>query len=128
MRKLIGLAIILVILSGCRQNIPKPETINAKASTANYISQMKQEATIRHFVRGNDLFVECFVPYVSFSGLNKGQPAKIKVYVDGELKGEYNTAAFIMKDLKNGIHYIKVDIVKPNNKSLGLSKKFYITI
>ena len=128
MKKMIVIVLSLIILSGCRQNIPKPETINVKASEGNIVSQEKKEATIRHFVRGNDLFVECFVPYVSFSGLKKGQPAKIKVYVDGEFRGDYNTAAFILKDLNSGIHYVKIDIVKPNNKSLGLSKKFYITI
>jgi hypothetical protein len=128
MKRTIGLSLLLLILSGCKQDIPKPKTINVHASEKSYISHVKQEATIRHFVRGNNLFVECFVPNVSFSGLNKGELGKIVVYVDGKLKGEYHTAAFIMKDLSSGIHYVKVDIVRPNNKSFGLSKKFYVTI
>lgn len=131
MRGLIYLALFLIIMSGCKQNIPKPETFNVEASENSKTNQMdkSKNASIRHIVHGKDIFVECFVPNVSFSGANKKiERGKIIVYVDGQLKGEYYTAAFVMKNLSKGVHHVKIDVVKLNNKSHGLTKDFYVTI
>ncbi|GIN83829.1 hypothetical protein J6TS2_02150 [Heyndrickxia sporothermodurans] len=129
MRGLICLSLLLMLLTGCKQNIPKPETFNVKASEQKNISQINQHATIRHIVQGPNVFVECMVPSITFSGLNKNaKRGKIKVYVDGRLHAEYYTAAFVMKGFTKGVHHIKIDVVQMNNKSYGLSKDFYVTI
>ncbi|MBU5210939.1 MULTISPECIES: hypothetical protein [Heyndrickxia] len=130
MRGLICLILLfLIVLSGCRQTIPKPESYNAEASENDKVVQSNPRTTIKHVIQGSDLFVECMVPSISFSGMNKNvERGKIKVYVDGALHGEYYTAAFVMKGLSKGVHHIKIEVVKLNNKSHGLSKEFYVTI
>ncbi|MEB6550627.1 hypothetical protein MXL46_16280 [Heyndrickxia sporothermodurans] len=131
MRGLICLTLFLIIMSGCKQNIPKPETFNVEASESKKAAQSDKtkDASIRHIVHGKDIFIECFVPNISFSGANKAiERGKIVVYVDGQLKGEFHTAAFVMKNLSKGVHHVKIDVVKLNNKSHGLSKEFYVTI
>ncbi|MGE8204206.1 hypothetical protein ACQKP0_06535 [Heyndrickxia sp. NPDC080065] len=129
MRGLICLSLFLIIMSGCRQNIPKPESFNVKASENTNFAQEIRNATIRHIVHGPNVFVECMVPNVSFSGTNKKvERGKIIAYVDGKQQGEYYTAAFVMKGLSKGVHHIKIEVLKLNNKTHGLSKDFYVSI
>lgn len=129
MRGLVCLSLLLIALGGCKQDIPKPKTYNVEASEKAISTKNHQSASIRHIVQGANVFIECMVPNITFSGANKNaERGKIKVYVDGHLKGEYYTAAFVMKGFSKGVHHVKIDIVKLNNKSHGLSKDFYITI
>ncbi|MCP3741752.1 hypothetical protein [Rossellomorea sp. BNER] len=128
--KKLCIIIVLSLLAGCRDDLPEPET-NQKPSaieTVSSVAKKKAEMTVRHVVQGNQVYVECIVPDVTFSNNNSTQKGKIVVSLDGKRFNEYNTAAFIMKGVPKGVHHLKVEIVKPNNKPLGISKQFYVTI
>ncbi|RDI47580.1 hypothetical protein [Falsibacillus pallidus] len=117
--------ICLLILGGCQQ--PKPpqgKLFNLEESMAS-ASGNKEIMTEKHLVQGQDLMVECIIPSIRLSGEN---PAKIAVYIDGRLDGNYETAAFIVRGLSKGVHHIKLDLIKSNHKRYGITKEFYVTI
>jgi hypothetical protein len=128
MKLLIVLAMsLLLILTGCKEEIPKPESFNliSKAEAATE----KKNISVKHVVQGKQVYVECIVPDVTFSNNNAGKrKGKIVVTVDGKRYQEYRTAAFIIKGMNKGIHHLKVEVHDLSNKSLGISKQFYITI
>ncbi|RLQ95859.1 hypothetical protein [Falsibacillus albus] len=120
----IALLLSVMLLGGCQSYIPeKHGEINAKAQTVSQSSAKKMN--VKHVVRGKDVFVECVISSISLNGKN---PAKIAVYVDGRLNGDYQTAAFIIKGLPKGVHHIKLDLVNSNHSRYGVSKDFYVTI
>ncbi len=123
MGKWIGLFVLLMILSGCRQELPEPEVINAQAS------EQAQLMKVHHTMQGNSLLIECFVPSISFSPTNgTNEQAKIRLSINGQFHSEYETAAFIVKNVPKGKHRIKLDIVKLDNEPLGMSKQFLVTV
>jgi hypothetical protein len=128
MKLLIVLAMsLLLILTGCKEEIPEPESFNfiTKAEAATE----KSSISVKHVVQGKQVYVECIVPNVTFSSNNvRKQKGKIVVTVDGKRYEEYRTAAFIIKGMNKGVHHLKVDVHGLNNKPLGISKQFYITI
>ncbi|MDQ0177689.1 membrane lipoprotein lipid attachment site-containing protein [Bacillus chungangensis] len=125
MKKMLCLLFIVFLLSGCKQDFPKPEASvpNVQAADQNNSDDM----IVRHFVQGKDILVECFVPGISFSG-NKQKQGKMIVYLNGNLYAEYETAAFIIKNLEKGTHHVKIDIVSPENQQYGISKEFSVII
>jgi hypothetical protein len=106
-----------------------PGIFHADATHNVSLKTAKEQTIIRHIVQENDVFVECMVPGVSFTGATKGaRRGKIVVFIDGFRKAEYHTAAFIMKDVPKGSHLVKVEIYNQKNKSFGISRNFYVTI
>lgn len=83
--------------------------------------------TVQHQVKGNDVFVECMIPSISFRDHSKNK-GKLKLYVDGKERKEVTSAAFIIKGLPTGTHKIKIVVVKPNGEPYGLEKEFNVTI
>ncbi|GER68185.1 hypothetical protein BpJC7_23350 [Weizmannia acidilactici] len=125
MRIAAGLIAVCILLSGCGGQIPRKEWNEVDAATYTKGNQV----SIRHFVKEDDLFVECIIPSVSFSGSKHARQAKIKVYVDGAYEGEYNTAAFVVKGLEKGVHTVKLEVVdKTTDADLGIRRQFYITV
>ncbi|MFS0645060.1 hypothetical protein [Siminovitchia sp. 179-K 8D1 HS] len=117
---------VLLFAGGCAQRLPEPESMKAKASEE---SQTQKTLTVHRNVKGNTLFIECFVPSISFSNQsgvkNKG---KARLYMNGKFHSEHETAAFIVKDLPKGVHAIKIEIVNLNSEPVGLSEQFSVTI
>ncbi|WP_175988774.1 hypothetical protein [Bacillus sp. Marseille-Q1617] len=128
MKKLIVLSLsLLIILSGCKDDIPEPENF----SFVNK-AQAKEDKSlsVKHIVQGNQVFIECIVPNVTFSSSRKGAK-KGKIVVTSNTSGlykEYYTAAFVVKNLPKGNHILTVEVVSPKNKSLGIKKQLYVTI
>ncbi|WP_018662909.1 hypothetical protein [Heyndrickxia acidiproducens] len=126
--KKIALTILamFLLLSGCNGHLPDKKLTRADAAEKTNIKQIN----IRHFVKDNDLFVECIIPSVTFSDKKQHSPqAAINVYVDGAMAGEYRTAAFVVKDIKKGVHTVRLEVVKRGSgKDLGLHKQFFITV
>lgn len=118
---LIGFMFLLFVL-GCTPKVPEPESIKVEAAE-------RKDIVIHHMVKGNNVLIECIPTGVSFSNekmdMDKG---KILLYVNGQLHHEYNTAAFIVKNLTAGTHKLKVELVKPNNEPFDMSKEFFVTI
>ncbi|GIN19058.1 MAG TPA: hypothetical protein DEO65_10680 [Bacillus bacterium] len=127
LRKLMIYILVVLIFAGCKQKLPDPEADKAKALETNVVSS--KEMTIRHSLQGNSLFIECFIPGISFSDAKPGgQSGKALLYMDGQLYNEYETAAFVVKDIPSGFHTFKIEIVGKDNRSLGISKKFTATV
>ncbi|MFI8686395.1 hypothetical protein [Rossellomorea sp. NPDC077527] len=120
---------LLLILSGCKEKMPEPEsfTFTKKVEAAN---TEQKSVSIKHMVQGNQVYIECIVPGITFNSEKKGaKKGKIVVRSNtGNLYKEYHTAAFVVKGLPKGVHLLNVEIVGKNNKSLGLKKQFYVTI
>ena len=119
---------LLFIMTGCKEKIPEPESLmfTKKVEAA----QNHKSLSIKHIVQGNQVFIECVVPGVTFSSSNKdAKKGKIRVTSNsGRLYKEYHTAAFVVKGLPKGRHILNVEIVGLNNKSLGMKKQLYVTI
>ncbi|MBD8007017.1 hypothetical protein [Bacillus norwichensis] len=123
MKKMILYTLAALIFSGCAQKLPDPEAEKAKAMETEV--KASKQITVRHNVQGNSIYIECFIPGISFSPSNAGgQLGKALLYVDGQLYNEYDTAAFVVKDLSSGVHTFTIEIVDKDNKSLGISQKF----
>ncbi|MFD2443397.1 hypothetical protein ACFSO7_05295 [Bacillus sp. CGMCC 1.16607] len=138
MKGIFRLFIILTILPlfACQKDIPKPESRNiifpsvTLASASGFVKTQKDSFIVNHFIRGNDVFIECRISNFSFrnSEKNGNQTGKMLVFIDGKKKQEYSAAAFILKDLSKGNHRISLQIVDGNGQKTSLKKEFMVTI
>lgn len=87
-----------------------------------------QDFSVKSFIRGNDVYVECYVKEYRFSKTNEKELVTITVSLDGKKYSEQTTAAFIVKDVPNGNHTLKLDIVNENGEKTGLTKEFKVHI
>lgn len=122
---------IIIALTGCKQNFPEPEAISPSASLNEAEAQTTEKAwTVRHLLRGKNVFVELIVPGVSFANNQKNSREKgqVSLYVDGQLYNTYHTAAFIVKGLSPGRHQIDIKLTDERNRPLGYEKSFTVSI
>ncbi|KMK96625.1 hypothetical protein [Rossellomorea marisflavi] len=114
---------LVTVLSGCRDTPPEPKSVAASAHVQNSLS-------VKHLTRGNEVLVECIATGVTFTDQQKGATAgKIVIRsATANVYEEHRTAAFIIKGMPKGTHLIELDVVGMDNKSLGMKKKFYVTI
>ncbi|WP_226674354.1 lipoprotein [Rossellomorea aquimaris] len=129
MKKIIFTVGLVIILSGCKEKMPEPESFSftQKVEAAN---PEQKALSVKHMVQGNQVYIECIVPGVTFTAEKKGaKKGKIVVRsTAGNLYKEYHTAAFVVKGLPKGVHLLNIEIVGKNNKSLGMKEQFYVTI
>ncbi|WP_062105182.1 hypothetical protein [Bacillus niameyensis] len=123
-RMIIIIIVSLIIVTGCVNKIPEPETIIVEASE---VQKDHSLFSFRHMIQGNDVKIECIVPTVSFNK-NDDQAAKIRLYIDNRFYNEYDTAAFVVKNVQAGPHNFRMEVVSLENQSLGLSRNFLVTI
>nr|WP_144925019.1 hypothetical protein [Paenibacillus bovis] len=126
MNKMFYCVIILLFLSGCKQEVPEPEALTVEATELQ--KKDFSQAIIKHNVHGRNVLVECNVKDIHFANTASKNNGKVLLYVNNRLYNEYNTAAFVVKGLKSGTHKLKVELVDLNNKSYGVSKEFLVTI
>lgn len=126
--KKISFICLIFILAACQQNLdtPKPRPFEQAAKAAGQKSPSL--FVVRHVVRSNDLYVECFVPDITFMEKAKKKRGKAVVSVDGVRFGEFRTAAFVIEALPKGTHLIHIEIKDTNNHPLGFVKQFYVTV
>ncbi|MFK2824887.1 hypothetical protein QYG89_04215 [Bacillus sp. B190/17] len=128
------LMIIAAVISliGCRQDLPKPETIISPSASMHEAEAQGTEKnwTVKHLLRGNSVFVELVVPGVSFSnhGTKSQEKGQIAVYVNGKHYHTYHTAAFIVKGLNSGQHRIDIKLTDEKHRPLGYEKSFTVSI
>ncbi|OCA83936.1 hypothetical protein [Pseudobacillus wudalianchiensis] len=130
MKWLIAILAVFAV-AGCRTNVPEPETFSPSASSSEAEVQAAEKGwTVRHLLRGENVFVELIVPGVSFSnnGTNSHKKGQVAVYVNGKHYNTYHTAAFIVKGLDPGRHQIDIKLVDRHNRSLGYEKTFFVSI
>ncbi|MCA0148757.1 hypothetical protein LCD52_08075 [Rossellomorea vietnamensis] len=129
MKKMMMLAFVLLVLSGCKEKMPEPESFSF-ANKVEAANREQKPVSIKHMVQGNQVYIECIVPGVTFTSEKKGaKKGKIIVRSNtGNLYKEYHTAAFVIKGLPKGVHLLNVEIVGKNNQSFGMKEQFYVTI
>lgn len=124
MVRMIMIIVSLIIVTGCDNKIPEPETIVAEASE---VQKDHSLFSLRHIIQDNDVKIECIVPTVSFNKMDD-QAAKIRLYIDNRFYNEYDTAAFVVKNVQSGSHNFRIEVVSLDNQSLGLSRNFLVII
>ncbi|WP_148357026.1 hypothetical protein [Peribacillus simplex] len=137
MRKLILALTVLVAVSGCGKKIPEPEnsgvamqgvsTLKA-ATTVSRIRNSDEDFRVKTFVKGNSVYVECYLKNYGFSESNPEQLATVSVFIDNQKKVDMKTAAFILKDVPNGMHKIKLEILNGSGEKTGLQKEIEVHI
>jgi hypothetical protein len=93
--------------------------------------QNKQSLLIKHHIRNQDVYVECYIPNFTFKekGGNKVKgEGHITVHVDGKKVDDMNTAAFIVKGLDKGVHEMTVEVVHNDSTSYNLKKTWTVSI
>ncbi|WP_270582919.1 hypothetical protein [Bacillus smithii] len=128
MKKIVFICFIF-ILASCQQNPDVSKTHSLEQSAKAAGQKNPSLFVVRHVVRSNDLYVECFVPDITFmTKSNQKKRGKAVVSIDGVRYGEYRTAAFVIESLPSGTHLINIEIKDTNNHPLGLRKQFYVTV
>lgn len=97
-------------------------------TTAAMVVVPDQNFTVKTFVKGDDVYIECYMRDYRFTESNQKELASIAVSIDGRNHSERKTAAFIVKDLTNGKHTIKLELINDSGKKLGLTKEFEVHI
>ncbi|MEK3887087.1 hypothetical protein [Bacillus sp. FSL K6-3431] len=127
MRKAVLYMFLIVFIVGCGKQIPEPEAAHAETMADSHMGSA--ELKVRHTVQGNNLFIECIIPGIFYDSKETvHDKVRIMLYVNGEEYAEYDTAAFIVKDLKPGIQDIKVEVVIKDNEQNRLYDKFSVII
>lgn len=137
MRKLILALTVLMAASGCGKKIPEPEnsgiamqgvsTLKA-ATTVSSIRNSDEDFRVKTFVKGNSVYVECYLKNYGFSESNPEQLATVSVFIDNQKKVDMKTAAFILKEVPNGKHKIKLEILNGSGEKTGLQKEIEVHI
>ncbi|CAH0173122.1 hypothetical protein [Peribacillus simplex] len=137
MRKLILALTVLMAASGCGKKIPEPEnsgvamqevsTLKA-ATTVSSIRNSDEDFRVKTFVKGNSVYVECYLKNYGFSESNPEQLATVSVFIDNQKKVDMKTAAFILKDVPNGMHKIKLEVLNGSGEKTGLQKEIEVHI
>ncbi|WP_110929307.1 hypothetical protein [Bacillus massiliglaciei] len=107
--------------AGCGDKIPEPENIAAAAV-------QDDSFTVKTAVSGNKVYIECHVKKYSFSSTGSKPLAAVLVYVDGKLMEDKHTAAFVLKNLPQGKHVIKLVVVNQSGQGTGMSREFNVHI
>jgi hypothetical protein len=128
MKKIVFICLIF-ILASCQQNSDGSKIHTFEHSVKAAGQKNPSIFVVRHVVRSNDLYVECFVPDITFlTKSNQKKQGKAVVSIDGARYGEYRTAAFIIEAIPSGTHLVNIEIKDTNNHPLGLAKQFYVTV
>ncbi len=104
-----------------------PNMFIVKTAAATY-HVPDQNFSVKTFVKGNDVYIECYVRDYQFTQSNQKEVASISVFIDGKKHSERNTAAFIIKDMPNGMHTIKLELMKDKETKIGLTRQFDVHI
>ena len=128
--------LLLVCLTGCGQEIPKPE-LNRELhigaiEVANLLKVTNHSDTpgfsVRHHIKENNVFVQCVLSGISFRNDNKKKMGKLIVSVDGIKTEEIASPIFIIRGLTPGNHLINLEVVSLENKPYDLSRELIVTI
>lgn len=127
--------LIGLLLNACHKDIPDPEvkrevsivpmhTVRAENDVVVLGMKSEQSFSVQHHVKENNVYVECFIPSISFANRN----TSLIVSVDGKQKKVVTTAAFIIKGLSKGSHQIQLQVVEKNQRREDMKKNFEVLI
>lgn len=100
--------------------IPSTEVLSA-------MTQVRDDFQVGFSTKGTSVFVDCYTREYSFTPNSEKPLASVLVYVDGAKVDEMRTAAFIVKDLSQGKHQIKVKLID-EQKQTTYTKEFSVHI
>lgn len=85
---------------------------------------------VNHRIKNKDLFVECVIPNFSFDqdNDNKDYHGYIDVFLDGKKQKSVKQAAFIVRNLPEGKHIIRLDIMRKDGGRYLSLKEFQVEI
>ncbi|MBB6449415.1 hypothetical protein HNR44_001364 [Geomicrobium halophilum] len=93
--------------------------------------ELDMQFNVDYDVWDGQVYVESYIPSFSFYE-NDHQPEVTQGYlmlrVDGEYEEEINQAAFIIKGLESGEHFIELEVYDQNDQPLGLKESFSLSI
>ncbi|WP_335870487.1 membrane lipoprotein lipid attachment site-containing protein [Bacillus sp. 2205SS5-2] len=118
---------ILLVLTGCQQRVPEPESVAAQTVINRNVQNDRANFQVSHIVQQNNVYIECRLKNISFSGQKGKQAGKIIVNVNGKRTGEYRTAAFVVKNLPKGNHFLKLNVLSLDDKLLA-QKQFFVWV
>ena len=104
-----------------------PRIFEIKTSAA-MVDVSDQNFSVKTFVKGDDVYIECYVRDYRFTQSNKKELHLLLYQLMGKNIVMRKTAAFILKDLSNGKHTIKLELVNENGEKIGLKKEFEVHI
>lgn len=129
---------MILVLTGCRQDIPEPESkmmisameVKEEAMDIPVTGTTKTSPFIvSHRVNGKNVLVECKLEDISFRSDNRDkQSGKIVIYIDGKKTEVVQSPVFIIKGLTKGSHNITLEVVNNDNQPYPLKKDFSIVI
>lgn len=106
--------------SGALIQVPSTEVLSA-------MTQVRDDFQVGFSIKGTSVFVDCYTREYSFTPNSEKPLASVLVYVDGTKMDEMRTAAFIVKDLSQGKHRIKVKLID-GQKQTTYTKEFTVHI
>lgn len=124
MKKVIVTFLVIAVISEI-YIIPRMFDIQRAAAMVNVPDL---SFSVKTFIKGDDVYIECYAKDYRFTQSTKKELASISVSIDEQKQGEQKTAAFILKDLSNGKHIIKLELINQNGEIIGLSKEFEVHI
>lgn len=131
---------LLIFLSACMNDKPKPEGLEETVIIPlNNLKIMEQKVKavskpinenmmVRHQVKGNRVYVECFLPNFTFNSRQKRGDGYLLLTIDGKEIKKIHTAAFMIKGLSKGKHVMKLDLVFHDSSRKQMSKEWTVTI
>jgi hypothetical protein len=131
----------LMLITACGTDDPKPpeafgiseESMSdlGKAVEASAVVT-QSNVTVRHQVKGKDVYVEVIIPGFTFSSPDQKKNIKghgyVKLYLNGKQIDKIHQAAFIVKGLPTGKHNLKIELVNNDSSSYGVEEELPITI
>ncbi|MFJ7829961.1 hypothetical protein ACQKIC_09430 [Peribacillus sp. NPDC046944] len=135
MKRMIIVLTVLMAATGCGKKIPEPKNVSAAsvsdlkaATTVQSAQTMDEDFQVKTFVKGNSVYVECYLNDYSFSGDTSKQLATVSVLLDDKKRINKHTAAFILKDIPHGAHKIRLEILNDSGQKTGLNKEIEVHI
>ncbi|WP_017753602.1 hypothetical protein [Calidifontibacillus oryziterrae] len=134
MTKLLVVITSIFILCGYSIKNNNDIGITSNIHVQKNVSQYnKNLMSVKEFVKGNDVFVECVISDFTFSkrdGTKKNKQGYgfLQLYLNGKKIDNIYTAAFIIKGLPIGKHQIKLELVNNDGTPYGIEHNFEVEI
>lgn len=131
MKKIMVVPFLIAVIYVSSQNIFEPNFIPGIfeiTKAAAMVNVPDQNFSVKTFVKEDDVYIECYLKDYRFSQSNKKDLASIIISIDGKKHRQQKTAAFIIKNLSNGKHKIKLELINEKGGKTGLTKEFEVHI
>ena len=104
------LVIILIMIVCCVPVVGFSQSLQENVAAR----EQAEPVVVNHRTKGSDVYVECLIPNFSFDEENQDKEyhGYIDVYLDGKKHQSVQKAAFIVQNLPEGKHTVRLDIMR----------------